>query len=584
MARQYRIGDRLSVISATSSNNLCTVRYIGEADGFKGLWLGVEWDDDSRGKHDGSLNGKRYFRSFLNQLLGLCDLPAASFIRPSRPVEPERSLIEAIREKYAPQESSQLQQVPGENKLTISGKVVEEVGFDKIRQIQAQFHNLRVVVVPGMCISVGEKNGERIEDTCSKISDLDLSRNLIRDFKEVSCICRQLPNLKMLRLNGNRFFDNIPLVSDTALDDGTFGFSTIQELELDQTLLPWESIVILGVYFHRLTILTVSSNHFREVPATLNAKNLISLNLQYNKFKSLHDIHPLSQLESLQVLLLKGNQISKVNKSETSTTLVQFGMKLCHVDLSHNCIDSWDFIDTLPLVFPGLTNLRTMYNPIHNLSKDPTCAKNDDASMIIIGRLESLTTLNYSKINAAERANAEIYYLSKIAKEVIAAPENEKNAILARHARFKDLCIKWGEPVMNRSSQSSLDSRLIKFTFHCSASYEGISKEMIWKQEIPKSIDVYRVKGMIGKMLGVPLTTLRMVWETGEWDPVADYDNALEETDSGYTNEIQGEFVSAKALGRWVQREVEVRNSTRQIGNCVDGLEASIRVEFCSDV
>ena len=26
-----------------------------------GIWIGVEWDDERRGKHDGSHEGRRYF-------------------------------------------------------------------------------------------------------------------------------------------------------------------------------------------------------------------------------------------------------------------------------------------------------------------------------------------------------------------------------------------------------------------------------------------------------------------------------------------------------------------------------------------
>jgi len=38
-----------------------TILYVGEVDGAVGVWLGVEWDDSSRGKHDGIKDGKRYF-------------------------------------------------------------------------------------------------------------------------------------------------------------------------------------------------------------------------------------------------------------------------------------------------------------------------------------------------------------------------------------------------------------------------------------------------------------------------------------------------------------------------------------------
>jgi dynactin complex subunit len=53
----YYTGQRISFES-----NTCTVRYIGAVEGTDKEWLGVEWDDPSRGKHDGSHKGRRYFK------------------------------------------------------------------------------------------------------------------------------------------------------------------------------------------------------------------------------------------------------------------------------------------------------------------------------------------------------------------------------------------------------------------------------------------------------------------------------------------------------------------------------------------
>ena len=50
------VGQRVSY-----SGELCTIRYVGEVTGTKGKWLGVEWDDPTRGKHDGEAGGQRYF-------------------------------------------------------------------------------------------------------------------------------------------------------------------------------------------------------------------------------------------------------------------------------------------------------------------------------------------------------------------------------------------------------------------------------------------------------------------------------------------------------------------------------------------
>jgi len=41
--------------------HLCTIRYVGSVQGTAGDWLGVEWDDATRGKHAGEHKGIRYF-------------------------------------------------------------------------------------------------------------------------------------------------------------------------------------------------------------------------------------------------------------------------------------------------------------------------------------------------------------------------------------------------------------------------------------------------------------------------------------------------------------------------------------------
>lgn len=38
-----------------------TICYIGEVPPTKGIWLGVDWDDPTRGKHNGTHEAKKYF-------------------------------------------------------------------------------------------------------------------------------------------------------------------------------------------------------------------------------------------------------------------------------------------------------------------------------------------------------------------------------------------------------------------------------------------------------------------------------------------------------------------------------------------
>lgn len=156
--------------------------------------------------------------SLLIQLIGKSDHPTAgSFVRPSRPSEPPRSFLEALREKYASEFEQSLAQrsssVPdsAQKAIEISGKVVEEVGFDKIRKQLAELQELRIVLLDGLRIAgvlssyyqpedEVKKSAPDIAATCPKIVELDLSRNLLSRWRDVWGICNQLKRLKRLKV------------------------------------------------------------------------------------------------------------------------------------------------------------------------------------------------------------------------------------------------------------------------------------------------------------------------------------------------------------------------------------------------
>lgn len=142
---------------------------------------------------------------------------AGSFVRPSRPSDPPRSFLEGIHEKYASEfEQRRTAGLPqdapsGSKAIEISGKVVEEVGFDKIRKQLAELEELRIVLLDGLCISGVLSSFDQPEDqasqaasqiatTCPKIIELDLGRNLLSHWRPVWEICNQLKQLKRLRL------------------------------------------------------------------------------------------------------------------------------------------------------------------------------------------------------------------------------------------------------------------------------------------------------------------------------------------------------------------------------------------------
>ncbi|KAK8020297.1 hypothetical protein PG990_005435 [Apiospora arundinis] len=582
MASKAKVGDRLSYDGA-----VCTVRYIGEVAGTTGNWIGVEWDDATRGKHDGSHKGQRYFTCKSKSPT------AASFVRPTRTAEPPRSFVAALKEKYTAEIAT------GGIEIRFSGKLAEEVGFEKIRRKQADLAELKHAILDGTRVAHAYDEGdERIRDTCPKVINLELSRNLFTHMGTVAGICSELPGLRNLRLNGNRFQD---VFNDEGLQDAENIFANVTELALEENLMDWNEICHVATKFPGLADLSVDLNQLSSLPAVplkSLSTSLVSLNLEFNEFTSFTDIASLSEMKSLRNLHLKGNNISAIIPNASDPAPI-FSSSLRFLDISYNKVSTWSFIDDLPSTFPGLTSLRFAHNPIYE-NPDPELSAQsksigEDAYMITVGRLAQLEKLNFGNITKADRQDAEMFYLARIGKHLAAVSPNQEAEVLQNHKRYEALCELYGAPAVSRTKEINpafLEARLInvQFIYHPPRG-ENDAYPLEKTSKIPKSYDIYRVKGIAGKLFAQKPLDLRLIWETGEWDPVAGFDDEVDEDDSGEEeNDMEEDVVAGvdagdgtsqaeKKVGKWVKREVELRDGPRQLGFCVDGLEAKVRVE-----
>jgi hypothetical protein len=382
-------------------------------------------------------------------------------------------------------------------------------------------------------------------------------------------------------------------------------FNGIQELDLDDMTLSWEDIMQILPEFDTLRTLSASSNGLRSLdysssllPGPALASSLTSLSLEYNQFKSLSDLLGIKYLPSLERLSLKGNEISEVSQrgddedSGHSKTNLVFDERLRYIDLSYNAIQSWDFVEALPDVFPGMTALRLSHNPVNfsSTNEKKTLWTLEVAHMLTVARLGKLTSLNYGAISPTERTEAETYYLSQIAKAMAEVPEQLEHTVTSQHKRYAELCRIHGTPdVIRRGTQTVnpdfLEARLIKLTFYMPANTKPGQQQAITKErEIPRGLDIYSVKGVAGRMFAEKPLSLKLVWETGTMDPVAGSDDIIDD-DSDEEASAEGpenipEQTYESKLSRFVEREVEIEDSTRQIGNFVDGTEARVRVEL----
>ena len=322
--------------------------------------------------------------------------------------------------------------------------------------------------------------------------------------------------------------------------------------------------------FHSLASFNIGSNQLSKLSSFTHfnlASTLTSVNLEFNNFTWLSDLSSLTELTSLRNLLLKGNSI--IHASPLDEAAPVFPPSLQHVDVSYNNIKEWSFVDNLPSQFPGLISLRIAHNPVFDQQDvtDQTAASTEETHMFTIARVGSLKSLNFSPIKANDRANAEMFYLSRIAKQLATVPETAEGTILKQHPRYDELCNIHGAPDVIRRDEinpSFLEARLITVAF--------LHGRVTKKTRIPKSYDVYTVKSLVGKLFALPPLKVKLVWETGEWDPVGGFDekegessDEEDEAVDGVTDEA-GADNQANNPGRWVKREVELKDGPRQLG------------------
>lgn len=573
----HYVGQRLSL-----KGQACTVQYVGAVADKPGTWLGVEWDDPGRGKHDGTHDGTKYFECMLSirplnlrpgrrtYYTGRNPSPrAASFLKPSQPWDKPRTFLQALREKYMPEDTGTSAEA-----IYFSTKQAEEVGFDKLARRQARLHGIHVLVLDRMQMRASQdrEEDETIMNCCANVTELDLGGNLFESLDEIIRLAGLFPKLSLLNISGNRF-----------VCAGNAGaLPTVRTLDVSDTSLRWAKIVSVTKSFPNIRKLTVARNGLSSICPGLLPNGVQNLDLSDNDFSKLADLAALGSCPNLQILTLKRNRVQAVDIATDNHPL---NASIETLDLARNAVSSWSLIDALAGAYPALKHLITTANPIYEglQSAEGKPLASQDGYMLTIARLPQLSMLNYSKITEKERLNSETYYLGQIAVELAKNAVEDEEKVLRRHTRWTYLCEEYGRPIIARAPKAneldpnSLAARLINVSFEVSPTALPEYPTRSWQQEIPKTFNVYSLHGLVGKKLGVMPLKVRLIWETGERDPLGQrgaysgpewWDSSDESDDD------------AAVDGQSVLREVELIPGTRALGTYIEGREARIRVEL----
>eukprot|EP00190_Bangiopsis_sp_CCMP1999_P003949 CAMPEP_0198737654 /NCGR_PEP_ID=MMETSP1475-20131203/67978_1 /TAXON_ID= ORGANISM="Unidentified sp., Strain CCMP1999" /NCGR_SAMPLE_ID=MMETSP1475 /ASSEMBLY_ACC=CAM_ASM_001111 /LENGTH=467 /DNA_ID=CAMNT_0044501523 /DNA_START=1746 /DNA_END=3146 /DNA_ORIENTATION=- len=364
MDSAYAVNDR---VEATDGNR-GWVRYVGKLEGSKSArWIGVEWDDATRGKHDGEYLGKRYFTC-------ASEGAPATFVK-DKVLLPRRTLGEAIQKRYGKNDESMAKEVVSTEAVSLG--------------------DLEVCSVNKMLVCKIDGSDVRASP---KLTDLDLSDNLMSNWDQVMEGVALLPRLSALNLTGNLLVVN---PNPTKLP-------CVNSLILGAMRLNDEHVNAILQSFPCLEELSLFRNKVESLQAFVGAlpTSLQKLDLSYNRISSWKQVSSLSQLSQLEQLTLSHNSIETV----TTPTEDADWTSLSELTLSGNPIAQWTSVTALAQ-FSSLKSLRLTDSRL-------VIGDGDSPRSGIIVRLPNLKILNGSVVSADERLDAQNRFLETLRKAV----------------------------------------------------------------------------------------------------------------------------------------------------------------------
>uniref|UniRef100_A0ABI7Z2Y4 Tubulin-specific chaperone E n=1 Tax=Felis catus TaxID=9685 RepID=A0ABI7Z2Y4_FELCA len=408
-----------------------TVRFSGVVPPVAGLWLGVEWDNPARGKHDGSHEGIVYFK---------CRHPTGgSFVRPNK-VNFGVDFLTAVNNRYVledgPEEDGK------EQPVTIGNKPVETIGFDSVIKQQSQLSKLQEVSLRNCVVSCAGDKGA-IAKACPNIRRVDLSRNLLSSWDEVLSIADQLKHLEVLNLSENKL--HFPSVSPSLA--GTF--PALKVLVLNRTGITWAEVLRCAPGWPVLEELYLKSNDISisERPADV-LQTVKLLDLSSNPLIDENQLFLIAHLPRLEQLILSDVGISSLHFPDAGTGCkTSMFPSLQYLVVNDNQISQWSFINELDKL-QSLRALSCVRNPLTEGGSGPQTTR-----QFIIAKIGQLKTLNKCEILPEERRGAELDYRKAFGNEWKKAgghQDPDKNRpneeFLAAHPRYQSLCLKYGAP------------------------------------------------------------------------------------------------------------------------------------------
>ena len=396
------------------------------------IWLGLEWDDLSRGKHNGTVEGYEYFKTTNNENSG-------SLIKMTK-VNIGQSFKGALGYKYNfyEEEGNDYHKdidkaLEKDNFIVTDRKIIniELVGKEKAAKKFSEFAYMPCI---DLSYSYINRLGNDLSNILPRLKELSLTRTLLTKWSDFLSILIQFKNLNLLN-----FSENI-LIFDELFEENIKKFITgeykqhLKTLVLNKCDLNVYHLVRLCPLFTELDYLYLKGNKIN--PETYeksenkkyidenlsniekNTQNLKYLSLEQNKINIFFFGYKIFKSPQLKYINMNQNLISELisknNLEEDKKLLELFKKSMTHISLDYNMFKKEDYrqimIDLESMELKDIDILNNGFIDKIGVGK---------VKIEMIGRNPQMTILNNTTITKIMRRDAEKQYLIDLVKDYI---------------------------------------------------------------------------------------------------------------------------------------------------------------------